>query len=58
MFKYKRKIGIGNLNSRSLRVNIPKEIVDILSVNAGDSIEYKVDIGDNKEVTIIFDKAG
>jgi len=58
MFKYKRKIGIGNLHSRSLRVNIPKEIVDILSVDAGDSIEYKVDIGDNKEVTIIFDKAG
>lgn len=57
MFKYKSKINFSNPKSNSLRVGIPKEIVKLLDVSAGDSAEWNVDIGNNKEITIIVKKA-
>lgn len=56
MFKYKSKVGIANPKSNSLRVGLPKEIVQLLDVHAGDSVEWNVDVTDNK-ITIIASKA-
>lgn len=56
MFKYKSKVGVANPKSNSLRVGLPKEIVQLLDLNAGDSIEWDVDVTDNK-ITIITSKA-
>ena len=56
MFKYKSKVGIANPNSNSLRVGVPKEIVKLLEISAGDSIEWNVDVNNN-EFTIITSKA-
>lgn len=57
MFKYKSKVGIANPNSNSLRVGVPKEIVKILELKVGDSVEWDVDVTDN-EITVIASKAG
>jgi antitoxin component of MazEF toxin-antitoxin module len=57
MFKYKSKINLANTSSKALRVGLPKEIVQILEVNAGDSIEWNVDVDDDKTVRIIAGKA-
>lgn len=56
MFKYKSKVGIANPNSNSLRVGVPKEIVKLLEVSAGDSIEWEVDVTNN-EISISVSKA-
>lgn len=56
MFKYKSKIGIANPKSNSLRVGLPKEIVQLLNVSAGDEIEWNVDVT-NENVTIIATKS-
>lgn len=55
MFKYKSKVGIANVKSNSLRVGLPKEIVKLLNLNAGDFVEWSVDVSDNK-FTIIATK--
>ena len=56
MFKYKSKVGIANPKSNSLRVGVPKEIVKILELDVGDSIEWDVDVTNN-EITVIASKA-
>lgn len=56
MFKYKSKIGIANPKSNSLRVGLPKEIVQLLNVSAGDEIEWNVDVT-NENITIIATKS-
>lgn len=56
MFKYKSKVGIANPKSNSLRVGLPKEIVQLLDIRAGDSLEWDVDVTEN-EITIIASKA-
>lgn len=57
MFKYKSKINFSNPKSNSLRAGIPKEIVKLLELSAGDTAEWNVDIGDDKEISIIVKKA-
>lgn len=56
MFKYKSKINIANPKSNSLRVGMPKEIVKLLEVEAGDSAVWNVDVTNDK-FTIIVTKA-
>lgn len=56
MFKYKSKVGIANKRSNSLRVGVPKEIVKLLELTPGDSVEWDVDVTDNK-ITVIASKA-
>lgn len=56
MFKYKSKVGIANKRSNSLRVGVPKEIVKLLELAPGDSVEWDVDVTDNK-ITVITTKA-
>lgn len=56
MFKYKSKVGIANKKSNSLRVGVPKEIVKLLELSPGDSVEWDVDVTDNK-ITVITTKA-
>ena len=56
MFKYKSKIGIANPKSNSLRVGLPKEIVQLLNVSAGDEREWNVDVT-NENITIIATKS-
>ncbi|WP_405296367.1 AbrB/MazE/SpoVT family DNA-binding domain-containing protein [Methanobrevibacter sp.] len=56
MFKYKSKVGIANKRSNSLRVGVPKEIVKLLELSPGDSVEWDVDVTDN-EITVITSKA-
>jgi len=58
MFKYKSKINMANTKSNSLRVGIPKEIVKILGVSAGDKIQWNVDVNmDNGKVSVIAEKS-
>lgn len=56
MFKYTSKIGIANPKSNSLRVGLPKEIVQLLDVSSGDTLEWGVDVTNDK-VTIIASKS-
>ena len=55
-YKYNTKVNSANLNSKTLRASIPKEIVKLLELQAGDSIEWNVDIINNKEFQIIINK--
>lgn len=43
MFKYNSKINVANPKSNSLRAGIPKEIVKLLEVEAGDTMEWIVE---------------
>jgi antitoxin component of MazEF toxin-antitoxin module len=56
MFKYNTKVSAANLNSKTLRSSIPKEIVKLLKVKAGDSIEWNVDVIDNNTFQITVTK--
>lgn len=56
MFKYNSKINVANPKSNSLRAGIPKEIVKLLSVKAGDSLEWTVDVINNDEFIIRVSK--
>lgn len=56
MFKYTSKIGVANPKSNSLRVGLPKEIVQLLDVSSGDTLEWGVDVTNDK-VTIITSKS-
>ena len=55
MFNYKSKIHYANPKSKSLRVGLPKEIVKVLNVKPGDTMDWGVDITDNK-ITVIAKK--
>ena len=52
MFNYTSKIHYANLKSKSLRVGLPKEIVKVLGVKPGDTMDWEVDITDNKAIVI------
>ena len=56
MFKYSSKVNVANLKSNSLRAGIPKEIVKVLDIDAGDIIEWNVDVINNNEFRIIVKK--
>ena len=56
MFKYKSKVGIANPNSNSLRVGVPKEVVKILELSQGDSVEWNIDVTNN-EISVNVTKA-
>lgn len=56
MFKYTSKIGVANPKSNSLRVGLPKKIVQLLDVSSGDTLEWGVDVTNDK-VTIIASKS-
>lgn len=56
MFKYSSKVNVANPKSNSLRAGIPKEIVKILDLNAGDKIEWNVEVVNNNEFKIIVNK--
>ena len=55
MFNYTSKINYANPKSKSLRVGLPKEIVKVLNVQAGDKMDQKVDITDG-EISVIVKK--
>ena len=55
MFNYTSKINYANPKSKSLRVGLPKEIVKVLDVQAGDKMDWKVDITDG-EISVIVKK--
>lgn len=55
MFNYTSKINYANPKSKSLRVGLPKEIVKVLNVQAGDKMDWKVDITDG-EISVIVKK--
>ena len=55
MFNYTSKINYANPKSKSLRVGLPKEIVKVLNVEAGDKMDWKVDVTDG-EISVIVKK--
>ena len=55
MFNYKSKINYANPKTNSLKVGLPKEIVKLLKVKPGDSMDWQVDITDG-EITVIAKK--
>ena len=55
MFNYTSKIHYANPRSKSLRVGLPKEIVKVLDIEPGDTMDWEVDVTDNK-VTVIAKK--
>ena len=55
MFNYTSKIHYANPRSKSLRVGLPKEIVKVLDIEPGDTMDWEVDVADNK-VTVIAKK--
>ena len=55
MFNYTSKINYANPKSKSLRVGLPKEIVKVLDVEAGDKMDWKVDVTDG-EISVIVKK--
>ncbi|WP_394347105.1 AbrB/MazE/SpoVT family DNA-binding domain-containing protein [uncultured Methanobrevibacter sp.] len=55
MFNYTSKINYANPKTNSLRVGLPKEIVKLLKVEAGDVMDWQVDVTDG-EITVIAKK--
>jgi antitoxin component of MazEF toxin-antitoxin module len=56
MFKYNTKATNEHPNSKSLRATIPKEIVEILDLEHGDTVQWQVDVISNNEFKIIVTK--
>ena len=56
MFKYNTKVNPANPNSKSLRTTVPKEIVEILDLTQGDTVQWQVDVISNDEFKIIVTK--
>lgn len=56
MFKYNTKVNPANPNSKSLRTTVPKEIVEILDLSQGDTVQWNVDIESKDEIKIIVTK--
>lgn len=48
MFNYTSKINYANPKTNSLRVGLPKEIVKILNIEAGDTMDWQVEVNDGK----------
>lgn len=56
MFKYNTKVNPANPNSKSLRTTVPKEIVEILNLEQGDTVQWQVDVESKDEFKIIVTK--
>ena len=56
MFKYNTRVNHANPNSKSLRATIPKEIVSLLDLSHGDTVQWQVDVINNDEFKIIVTK--
>jgi antitoxin component of MazEF toxin-antitoxin module len=56
MFKYNTKATNAHPNSKSLRSTIPKEIVELLDLHHGDTVQWNVDVISNDEFKIIVKK--
>lgn len=55
MFNYTSKINYANPKTNSLRVGVPKEIVKLLNIKAGDVMDWQVDVTDG-EISVIARK--
>lgn len=56
MFKYNTKATNAHPKSKSLRATIPKEIVELLDLSHGDTVQWNVDVEDNENYKIIVTK--
>ena len=56
MFKYKSKINYANPQTKSMKVGLPKGIVQALNVQAGDTMEWSVEVEDDN-ITVKCKKA-
>ena len=56
MFKYNTKATNAHPKSKSLRATIPKEIVEILDLSHGDTVQWQVDVESKDEFKIIVTK--
>ena len=56
MFKYNTKATNAHPNSKSLRATIPKEIVELLDLHHGDTVQWQVDMVTTEEFKIIVTK--
>ena len=57
MFTYYTNINKANKAAKTLKATIPKEITDLLKVNACDKLQWDVDVVDNETFNIIVRKA-
>ncbi len=55
MLKYTSKVNYANLQKNSLRCGIPKEVVEFLGIEAGESVKWIVDVQADK-TTITVEK--
>ncbi len=55
MLKYTSKVNYANLQKNSLRCGIPKEVVEFLGIDAGESVKWIVDVQADK-TTITVEK--
>lgn len=55
IFNYTSKINYANPETKSLKVGLPKEIVKILGVQPGDTMDWQVNI-DEGDVVVIAKK--
>lgn len=55
MFNYTSKINYANPRTKSMKVGLPKEIVKVLGVEPGDTMDWQVDITDG-EIKVIAKK--
>lgn len=55
MLKYTSKVNYANLQKNSLRCGIPKEVVEFLGIEAGESVKWIVDVQSDK-TTITVEK--
>lgn len=57
MFTYYTNINKANKTTKTLKATIPKEITELLKVNAGDKLQWNVDVQDDETYNIIVQKA-
>ena len=56
MFRYNTKATNAHPKSKSLRATIPKEIVELLDLEHGDTVQWNVDVENNENYRIIVTK--
>jgi bifunctional DNA-binding transcriptional regulator/antitoxin component of YhaV-PrlF toxin-antitoxin module len=50
-------VGIAKVGTRSLRATVPEGIAAFLGIQAGDKLQWKMDIQNNKRVAIVNKKS-
>ena len=53
MFNYTSKINYANAQNKSLKAGIPKEIVKVLDIQAGNKLDWNVDVNNNKIIVTV-----